>query len=149
MTETPDIDALNGYLRAEMAAVETYQQAADQLDDEPSLEKILGNCRDSHQQRVEWLRSAILALGGEPAKRLGATGKLAKLTERGAASFGTKAAMKALEEGEARGLRHYEEAVAASSSKLSTDDLRRFVELRLLPEQRNTHATLTQVTSHL
>ena len=60
----------------------------------------LANICASHQQRTEWLRAAVLALGGTPASAL-------------------------------------------------PPELREFVEQRLLPEQRHTHATLTQVTSRL
>ncbi len=139
------IDVLNGFLRAEMSAVETYEQAIAQLpEDELSLKKVLGNCRESHEQRVQWLEAEVDGLGGKPATHLSSTGALAKLVERGAAVFGKKAAMKALEEGEAFGLNSYEH----DSSDL-TPALQQFVEDRLLPEQRHTHATLTQVTSRL
>lgn len=138
------LEQLNRYLRSELSAVDTYAQAISQIEDNPSLAKLLDGCRASHQQRTEWLRSAVLALGGTPAHHTSAKGVLAQWAERGAAVFGLKTAMKALEEGEALGLSGYEDSLAVFPPAL-----REFVEQRLLPEQRHTHATLTQVTSRL
>lgn len=138
------VEQLNRYLRHELAAVDTYAQAISQIEDNPSLAKLLEGCRTSHQQRTEWLRATVLALGGTPAHHTSARGVLAQWVERGAAVFGIKTALKALEEGEALGLRGYEKALPALPPAL-----RGFVEHRLLAEQRHTHATLTQVTSRL
>jgi len=138
------VEQLNRYLRNELSAVDTYAQAISQIEDNPSLSKLLEGCRSSHQQRTEWLRAAVLALGGTPAQHTNAKGVLAQWVERGAAVFGMKTALKTLEEGEALGLSGYEKGLSGLPA-----DLREFVEQRLLPEQRHTHATLTQVTSRL
>ena len=139
------INQLNSFLRVEMSAVHTYKQALKLLDDEPSLKKLLSTCLQSHEQRAESIRTQVLALGGAPAKHLNPKGAFIKLMERGAALWGLKAAMKALEEGEALGLNEYERQTGEDLPA----ELRELVESRLLPEQRHTHATLTQVTSRL
>ena len=138
------IEQLNRYLRGELSAVASYDQAIAKIEENPSLKKVLGGCRASHQQRVEWLRAAVLALGGTPARHTNARGTLAEWVERGATTLGLRVAMKALEEGEALGLNGYEKEVTQLPPTL-----RGFVEARLLPEQRHTHATLTQITSRL
>jgi hypothetical protein len=127
------VDTLNGFLRGEISAVETYRQAIEKLGSSPTKAQ-LEDCRRSHEQRVDKLRDQVERLGGEPAESSGAWGAFARLVEGGAKVFGESAAVAALEEGEDHGL------------KLYRDDLDKFdivtrqiVEADLLPAQQRTH----------
>ncbi|MEO8275444.1 MAG: DUF2383 domain-containing protein [Thermoanaerobaculia bacterium] len=133
-----DVDQLNSFLRGEISAVETYNQAIDKLGEEPALSTKLANCRSSHQQRVTLLKDEIKRLGGTPADGSGAWGSFAKLVEGGAKVFGTKATVAALEEGEDHGRDEYKSELEGLSA-----DVRQFVEHHLLPEQLTTHSTLS------
>lgn len=134
------VEQLNSFLRGEMSAVETYQQAIDKLETfSTSRDQLLVNLK-SHQDRVMMLRDAIIQLGGTPAEGSGPWGAFAKVVEGGAKAFGEKAAVAALEEGEDHGLADY---------KRGLDDLdpesRTLVMSKLLPEQELTHKRLSNV----
>jgi hypothetical protein len=134
------VEQLNSFLRGEMAAVETYQQAIEKLEAfSTSRDQLLVNLK-SHQDRVMMLRDAIVQLGGTPAEGSGPWGSFAKIVEGGAKAFGEKAAVAALEEGEDHGLADY---------KRGLDDLdpqsRSLVTGKLLPEQELTHKRLSNV----
>jgi hypothetical protein len=135
-----DIDHLNSFLRGELSAVETYNQAIQKLAGEPAVVTSLQQSRGSHMRRAEMLRSEIRRLGGEPADGSGLWGGFAKLVEGGAKVFGKKAAVAALEEGEDHGRDDY---------KRDLDDLspqvRMFVQSQLVPEQQRTHDALSQL----
>ena len=60
------VDALNGFLRGEISAVETYRQAIEKLDGSATRLQ-LEDCRRLHEQRVARLREQVARLGGEPA----------------------------------------------------------------------------------
>ena len=131
------VDTLNGFLRGEISAVETYRQALVKLNHtnaRPELE----DCHRSHEQRIATLREHIVRMGGAPANDSGAWGTFAKLVEGGAAALGEKAAIAALEEGEDHGLKLYRE----DSAKLDVGS-RQLVEMALLPAQERTHRTMS------
>jgi hypothetical protein len=133
-----DITQLNSFLRGELSAVETYDQAIAKLGDDPAVRGKLDNCRTSHQLRATLLREEIRRRGGEPAEGSGPWGAFAQLVEGGAKLFGKKAALAALEQGEDHGREDYR----AELDDLSPE-LRRFVEGKLLPEQLRTHDALS------
>ena len=70
----------------------------------------------------------------------GPWGTFAKAVEGGAKIFGTSAAISALEEGEDHGLSDYK----GDLSDL-TPDMQRFITSEILPEQRETHATMSRL----
>ena len=127
------VDALNGFLRGEISAVETYRQAIEKLG-ASATQLQLEDCRRSHEQRAAKLRKQVARLGGEPAKDSGAWGGFARLVEGGAKAFGERAAVAALEEGEDHGLKLYRNDL----DKLDAPS-RQFVESDLLPAQERTH----------
>jgi uncharacterized protein (TIGR02284 family) len=127
------VDSLNGFLRGEISAVETYRQAIEKLDSSPTSEQ-LEDCRRSHELRVDMLREQVERLGGEPADGSSAWGTFARLVEGGAKAFGEKAAVAALEEGEDHGLKLYRDDL----DKLDIVS-RQIVEASLLPAQQQTH----------
>ena len=144
---TPDteqtITRLNQFLRGEISAVETYQQALNRLMNAGAHQQ-LEECRRDHEQRVEKLRRHIMQMGGIPAAESGAWGSFAKLFEGGATTFGDKAAIAALEEGEDHGLRLYRDDLDQLDSQS-----RQLVEMDLLPAQRRTHQTLSALKHSL
>ena len=127
------VDALNGFLRGEISAVETYRQAIEKLRGS-STGGQLEDCRRSHELRVEKLRGEVARLGGKPAEGSGPWGAFARLVEGGAKAFGESAAVAALEEGEDHGLKLYR----GDLEKLDTTS-RRLVETDLLPARERTH----------
>ena len=144
MTDTErSIEKLNEYLRGEISAVETYNQALRRLTDSPNRLQ-LEDCKESHELRVVVLRQRILQEGGHPADSSGMWGTFAKLIEGGARAFGEKAAIAALEEGEDHGLKLYRDDMR----KLGVA-ARRFVESDLLPAQEATHRSLSDLKHRL
>ena len=137
-TTSDDLTHLNSFLRGELSAVETYDQAIEKLAGEPSILRKLADCRASHQKRVSILREEITRRGGEAADGSGVWGAFAQLVEGGAKLFGKKAAIAALEEGEDHGRDDYKRELDNLSA-----DVRRFVESELLPEQLQTHDVLS------
>jgi bacterioferritin (cytochrome b1) len=137
------IDALNKFLRGELSAVETYEQAIERLRSSTFAAE-LSECQRSHQERVELLRQQVLQLGGEPSKSSGVWGGFAKTVEGGAKVFGEKAAVAALEEGEDHGLRLYRNEL--DSLDLGTRDV---VDRILLPEQERTHRTMSTIKDRM
>jgi uncharacterized protein (TIGR02284 family) len=137
------IDTLNGFLRGEMSAVETYDQAIERLKTSEARMQ-LEECKRSHEQRVQRLRQHIALLGGEPSESSGPWGAFTKLFEGGAKTFGERAAIAALEEGEDHGLRLYRDDV----EKLDASS-RQLVEMDLLPAQERTHRSLSALKHSL
>lgn len=133
------VDQLNSFLRGEIAAVETYRQAIEKLQDSAHV-ITLRDCMRSHEQRVTALTLEIRRLGGEPASGSGAWGTFAKVIEGGAKAFGEKAAIAALEEGEDHGRNDYRRDL----DKLNME-VRRFAQANLIPEQERTHRALSNL----
>jgi hypothetical protein len=143
MTPTEEsIRKLNAYLRGEIAAVETYDQALDKVRD--STNRLgLEECKLSHQRRVAALRRRIEAAGGHPAESSGSWGAFTRLVEGGARAFGQKAAITALEEGEDHGLKLYRDVDALNGTA------RELVENDLLPAQEATHRVVAAIKHSL
>jgi uncharacterized protein (TIGR02284 family) len=141
-----NIDQLNSFLRGELSAVETYRMALDKLDAGSPARIEVQSCLQSHQERVDALREAIIAAGGEPSDGSGPWGVFAKAVEGTAKAFGDKAAIAALEEGEDHGLKDYKD-------ELDDDDLdvqtRSFVVGQLLPAQQQTHDRISALKKQL
>ncbi len=139
-----DVKQLNSFLRGELSAVETYDQAIEKIGSNAGLAGTLQEVRDSHERRAELLRERVMNLGGEPAESSGAWGSFAKLVEGGAKAFGEKAAIAALEEGEDHGRDDYKRDLKDLSVETST-----FVQAELLPAQTATHDTLSRLKKTL
>jgi uncharacterized protein (TIGR02284 family) len=131
------VDTLNGFLRGEISAVETYRQAVEKLGNSAARPQ-LEDCERSHQERVTKLRDQVARLGGKPAEGSGAWGAFTHAVEGGAKALGEKAAVAALEEGEDHGLKLYRDDL----DKLDAT-ARGFVESDLLPAQEQTHRSMS------
>jgi uncharacterized protein (TIGR02284 family) len=136
-----DVDQLNSFLRGEISAVETYDQAIEKVQ-ERSVVSTLHELRAAHQDRVALLRDEVRRRGGEPSEGSGLWGGFARLVEGGAKLFGTDAAIAALEEGEDHGRDDYRRAL--DDDDLGSD-VRRLVESRLLPAQLRTHDVMSRL----
>jgi demethoxyubiquinone hydroxylase (CLK1/Coq7/Cat5 family) len=134
------VDVINSFLRGEISAVETYRQALDKIEGVGSTRTTLEQCLQSHQQRVETLRTQVQRLGGSPSQGSGPWGTFAKLVEGGAKLFGEKAAIAALEEGEDHGRDDYRRDV----TKLD-GETRALVTTQIIPEQERTHRALSDL----
>lgn len=138
-TTKDDIDQLNSFLRGEISAVETYEQALEATDHEVARKALRDN-QASHAKRITMLSGEIVRLGGEPAKGSGAWGALAKAIEGGAKLFGESAAILALEEGEEHGLKDYR----GDFDELSLG-AREMVVSQLIPAQQSTYDAITHL----
>jgi len=142
-TQNATVATLNGFLRGEISAVETYRQALDKLQTSSSRTE-LEECRRSHAQRVERLRQEVVRLGGTPEEDSGAWGAFAKLVEGSAKVFGEKAAIYALEEGEDHGLKLYRDEMGKLDATV-----RSVIESEVLPAQVRTHKSLSTLKHSL
>lgn len=136
--DTQTITQLNSFLRGELSAVETYEQAIDKVEDKPEVRSVLESCLSSHKDRATVLAREVDALGGKPSTSSGTWGAIAKMVEGGAKIFGTKAAIQALEEGEDHGLKDYKKDVDKLSASVQS-----LVSNHLLPEQQRTHSAMS------
>jgi len=142
-TQNTTVATLNGFLRGEISAVETYRQALDKLQTSPSRVE-LEQCRRSHEQRVDRLRQEVVRAGGTPEEGSGAWGAFAKLVEGSAKVLGEKAAISALEQGEDHGLKLYRDEL----EKLDAT-ARAVIESEVLPAQERTHKSLSTLKHSL
>ncbi len=129
------VDQMNGLLRGELSALETYRQALEKVEDRTAKD-VLKECHMCHSKRVDSLVEKIVALGGKPADDSGAWGSFAKLMEGGAAAFGDKSAIAMLEEGEDKGLRDYKKLLDDSDLRL------RELASSLVSAQEGTHGKM-------
>jgi len=123
---------LNRLIRGELAAVETYQQAMDKMQDAPEateLQVIL----TEHRAAVKSLADHVGKHGGTPESSSGAWGAWAKLVERTAQALGNTAALEALRQGEQHGIKEYERAMADDELE---KDCRTLIKDQLLPQAR-------------
>lgn len=109
-TPTTDVNALNGLLRGEMSAIETYRQALEKAGTEPGAQDLHRFAKD-HRDAADQLWHHIEQHGGKPSEGSGAWGSWAKAVEGTAKLFGNAAALKALKEGEEHGLKDYQSAL--------------------------------------
>ncbi len=132
MLATKDvIGTLNGLLRGEIAATETYNQALEKFPGDP-MEETLRHLRDEHREAANTWREHIHQFGGDPVQRAGARGLFARAAQGAAKQFGKKAALKALQQGEDSGLHEYETSLENTDLPMECQALIR----NLIPQQR-------------
>jgi uncharacterized protein (TIGR02284 family) len=142
-TNEQTVDQLNSFLRGELSAVETYQQALRKLESFPQR-NTLERCARSHAERVRVLAEEVRRRGGKPSAESGAWGAFAKTVEGSAVAMGAKAAIAALEEGEDHGRDDYKRDVEKLDAAA-----RAIVESQILPEQLRTHRELSDLQKTL
>ena len=139
-----NIETLNKFLKDELSATETYQQALDKLGEEagPSESEDLVPIYEAHKEAVSSLQALISRLGGTPCEDSGAWGTWAKIVQGGANMLGKEVALKSLQGGEKSGAEAYEEAL--QETELSSD-IRSLIETKLLPAQQAHIRTLDRL----
>ena len=132
MMSNPQAKTLNGLLKGELAAVETYTQAIDKIDsDHGGLE--LKQIRAEHHNAANIVLQHIVRMGDEPETDSGAWGLFAHAVEGAAKLLGNSVALRALKDGEQSGIRMYERIL---EDNRVPDDFRDLVRTRLLPQTR-------------
>ncbi|HMA92151.1 MAG TPA: DUF2383 domain-containing protein [Polyangiaceae bacterium] len=134
---------LNLLLSAELAAVESYRQALEQLDSTLYYGTLL-QCRHSHEERAERLREEIIARGGEPVLEAHVWRTLSRFSEFQSVLFGDTATISALIDGEKEGQNDYQHALAELDAHA-----RELVESAILPDQQHTHHALWDIKRQL
>ncbi|WP_394753281.1 DUF2383 domain-containing protein [Crenothrix sp.] len=131
-----NIKLLNKFLKDELSATETYQQALNKLRDDVGLSvaESLMPLYEAHKDSVSSLQSLIQRLGGTPSEDSGSWGTWAKLVQGGANLLGKQAALKSLQEGEKKGVKDYEDAL--EDAELHTD-ISSLIKTKLLPAQQS------------
>jgi uncharacterized protein (TIGR02284 family) len=125
-------DTLNGLLRGELSACETYQQAMQKVGTEAGATE-LKRIHDEHRKAANTLREHVHQHGGKPDQGSGAWGTFSKAVTGTAKVFGNTAALKALKEGEEHGIKDYEAALKEESLPSECKEL---IRNQLLPETR-------------
>ncbi|HTQ80692.1 MAG TPA: DUF2383 domain-containing protein [Thermoanaerobaculia bacterium] len=138
-TTTANVETLNGLLRGEMSALETYRQAIEKLDNNnaPGATQLHDLQRD-HREAADALWRHISHHGEKPSESSGAWGAFAKAVTGTAKLFGNTAALKALKEGEEHGVKDYE---AALKDEQLPEECKNLIRNQLLPKQR-AHVTV-------
>lgn len=103
---------INDMQQGEIAATETYQQALDQVGDEPGADD-LRTIHGEHREAANRLRQFVRDFGGTPSQSSQTWGVFAKVVEGVAKVLGDSTALKALKAGEERGLSNYREALSS------------------------------------
>jgi hypothetical protein len=139
-----NIDTLNKFLKDELSATETYQQAMNKFRDDAGFgeSESLLPIHEAHQKAVSSIQALIQRLSGTPCEDSGTWGTWAKIVQGGANMMGTKAALKALQSGEKNGAEDYEKAL--EDTELHTD-IRSLIETSLLPAQQAHIVTLEEL----
>ena len=134
---------LNLLLRAELAAVESYRQALEQLDSTLYYSTLL-QCRRSHEERAERLRQEITARGGKPVLEANVWRTLSRFSEFRTVVFGDSATISALLDGEAEGNNDYRLALAELDPHA-----REVIESAIIPDQQHMHNALWDIKRQL
>ena len=141
-----NIETLNTFLKDELSATETYQQALDKLREEAGLgeSKDLRPIYEDHKEAASILQTLISRMGGTPCEDSGAWGTWAKIVQGSANLLGKEAALKSLQGGEQSGADAYAEALqeAGLSSEIIS-----LIETKLLPAQQSHIRTLDRLSS--
>ena len=135
------IDTCNSLLRGELSAVETYDQAIEKFEGDPSRSELL-NIRNEHKESVTMLRQHLAEMGARPAESSGAWGSFAQAVEGAAKVLGESPALAVLEQGEEHGANEYREALEDSGVM---ESIKQQIRSKLLPRQESHIATLKAI----
>src|SRR5262245_51282031 len=142
MNTMPSTETLNGLLRSELSAIETYQEALPALADQTAAAELRGIHAD-HRENAFTLRKYINEFGGKPVDNSGAWGAFAKTVAGMAGLFGGSIALQALKEGEKRSLQSYERALTGDHLP---NECVMLIRETLVPQTRAHIAALDRVT---
>jgi len=124
-------DLVNGLIKDELTAVETYQSAAEKFRGLTAAE--LKRLEDDHEKAAALLQQKLAEKGIEPATSSGFWGGWARLKENAAKLLGDKAAIEALKASEEASIVDYERALEDDDTP---PDIRALIRTELLPQAR-------------
>ncbi|MGZ8181690.1 MAG: DUF2383 domain-containing protein [Methylobacter sp.] len=139
-----NVETLNTFLKDELSATETYQQAMDKLQEDAGLgeSEDLRPIYEDHKEAVSSLQALISRLGGPPCEDSGVWGTWAKIVQGSANLLGKETALKSLQSGEKSGADAYEEALQETELP---SDIRSLIQTKLLPAQQAHILTLDRL----
>ncbi len=137
VSETGDLPTagrahIDSLVRRELSAVETYQQALAKVGREPAGDE-LRRIEHEHEEAVDLLLEKLRRCGDPPPKSSGLWGAWSKVFEGTALILGSKAAIRALKEGEEHGLHNYEYALR---DEVLDPEVKALIRSKLLPQTR-------------
>lgn len=132
-----ELESLNTLLKGELSAVESYDKALEKVQ-RSKVAELLTQAKNSHAERADRLRDAIVKSGGDPIDSPGTWGSFAKMVTSTASQMGDSAIVAALEEGEDLGSNEYEWKILNIHG-----DNRKLVRDELWPKQQATHKLLS------
>lgn len=139
----PQAKTLNGLLKGELAAVETYTQAMDKVDfNRGGLE--LKQIRAEHHNAASIVLQQIFRMGDEPETDSDTWGRFARAVEGAVRLLGNPTALRTLKEGEESAIRMYERVLEDCNLP---DDFRDLVRTKLLPQTRAHISIIDQLMS--
>ena len=142
-----DVPQLNSFLRSELSAVETYEQAKLELAHDPDVTRTLAVCSASHRFCVELIRREVRRLGGTPSIVSGIWGGFATLLEGAGGAgrvVGRRATVVALDRGEDYCHQDYEYGLEALSPQTQN-----FVQREVIPRQGHVHDLVRRLRQRL
>ena len=138
------VRTLNSLLRSEISATESYSQTIPRVARRESDVEVLRTIATEHSTAVKTIRSEIVRHGGKPEEVSGVWPALTKTVDGPASVFGDAVALKALKDGEERGLEDYREALQRVS-----DATGEFIVRSLIPAQEKHIRKLDEIISRL
>jgi hypothetical protein len=135
------VERLSALLHGEIAAVQTYQQAMKKVGGGPDAAE-LREIAEDHREAVSSLRRRVTTAPDRPDAGSGAWGAFARVLEGAAQHFGNAVALRALREGEERGVGDYENALKDETLDAPS---RALIAITLLPRTRNHVRTLDRL----
>jgi uncharacterized protein (TIGR02284 family) len=136
---------LHRLLRGELAAVESYEHALEDVGDHPARD-LLASFLEDHRRAVSALSRYSAEAGDEPATSAGVWGAFARAVEKVASWVNDPTTLKALKEGEVHGEDEYRNALSENHLDAA---LRKVIEEELLPLQAEHVEELDLVIAHL
>jgi hypothetical protein len=134
-------EVIRDLLRGELAAVETYEKAIEQVFEEPASTRVRAIHAD-HVQAVYALRERLGIYTDQVVTSSGAWGTFATAVETAANLLGHGPALRVLQEGEQHGIRRYEDALEQRAVDAKT---KLVIREQLLPRCREHAETLLRL----
>ncbi|MEE2672080.1 MAG: DUF2383 domain-containing protein [Bdellovibrionota bacterium] len=142
--EKIDKSEVKDLIKGERSAVETYRQVFEKYGTDSTLDELRGFSAD-HKAAVRELLSHGESLQTDTPDSSGAWGSWAGLVTGVAKTFGEKAALKALKEGEEHGLKQYESAL----DKNIPENLKSQIRSTFIPNQKTHIQTIDNLMSRV
>ena len=139
--DEPGVDQMNSLLRGEISAVEAYVMVLEKLEQDPDAIN-LHEFLDDHTKAVAYWKEQIDREGAFSEESSGPWGTAVEAFIATAKLLGNNVAISALDEGEAHGLKVYEEVLGSDDM---TRDQRAHVRDVLIPNQRKHIALLDEM----